>query len=62
LVTTVQIAIAAGAAIGSIVVSTLGLAADFWLAGAIAVVGAVVLIGLGLRRSNRPPMDLAASS
>ncbi|HEY4268006.1 MAG TPA: MFS transporter [Galbitalea sp.] len=51
-VTTIQLAIAGGSVLGSVAVSSLGLAADFWMSGAIAVVGAIVLIGLGLRRSN----------
>ncbi|HEY0259720.1 MAG TPA: MFS transporter [Lacisediminihabitans sp.] len=51
-VTTIQLAIAAGSIVGGLAVSSFGLAADFWLSGGIAVLGAVVLIGLGLRRSN----------
>ncbi len=54
-VTTIQLAIAGGSVLGSVVVSSFGLVADFWLAGAIAVVGTVVLVGLGLRRSNALP-------
>ncbi len=51
-VTTIQLALAGGSVVGAVVVSAYGLAADFWFAGVIAVIGAVVLIGLGLRRSN----------
>jgi len=51
-VTTIQLAIAGGSVLGSVAVTSFGLAADFWMAGAIAIVGAVVLIGLGVRRSN----------
>jgi predicted MFS family arabinose efflux permease len=51
-VTTIQVAIAGGSVLGSVAVSSFGLASDFWLSGAIAVIGAAVLIGLGLRRSN----------
>lgn len=51
-VTTIQLAISAGSVVGGLAVSSFGLAADFWLSGGIAVIGALVLIGLGLRRSN----------
>ena len=51
-VTTIQLAVATGSVLGSAAVSSFGLTADFWLSGGIAVVGAVVLIGLGLRPSN----------
>ncbi|AMM18836.1 MFS transporter permease [Frondihabitans sp. PAMC 28766] len=51
-VTTIQLSISVGSVAGGAVVSALGISADFWLAAAIAVVGAVVLIALGLRRSN----------
>lgn len=51
-VTTIQLSISVGSVAGGAVVSALGIRADFWLAAGIAVVGAVVLIGLGLRRSN----------
>ncbi|WP_188674566.1 MFS transporter [Subtercola lobariae] len=51
-VTTIQLSIAAGSIAGAAVVSSAGIAADFWLSGAVAVIGAVVLITLGLRRSN----------
>jgi predicted MFS family arabinose efflux permease len=46
-VTTIQLAIA---------VSSFGLAADFWLSGGVAVVGAIVLVSLGLRRSSAAPV------
>jgi predicted MFS family arabinose efflux permease len=62
-VTTIQLAIAAGSTLGGLAVSSFGLAVDFWLAGAVAVLGAAVLIVLGLRRSNAlvPPVpDLHA--
>jgi predicted MFS family arabinose efflux permease len=51
-VSTIQLAIATGSILGGVAVSSFGLAADFWFSGGIAVIGAVVLIGLGLRRSN----------
>jgi len=51
-VTTIQLAIAAGSVLGGVAVTQLGLAADFWLAGGVAVIGAIVLITLGFRRSN----------
>lgn len=51
-VTTIQLAIAAGSVLGSVAVSSFGVAADFWFSGGIALVGAGVLISLGLRRSN----------
>ena len=39
-----------------------GIAPDFWFSGAVAVVGAVVLVGLGLRRSNAAPASLATAA
>ncbi len=51
-VTTIQLAIAAGSVLGGTAVTSFGLSADFWFAGGIAVIGALVLIGLGLRQSN----------
>ncbi|MCU1414969.1 MAG: transporter permease [Microbacteriaceae bacterium] len=54
-VTTIQLAIAGGSVLGSVAVSSFGLTADFWLAGIIALAGTVVLVGLGLRRSNALP-------
>ena len=50
-VTTIQLAIAGGSVLGGAAVTSFGLAADFWMSGAIAVVGAVVLVVLGFRRS-----------
>jgi predicted MFS family arabinose efflux permease len=50
-VTTIQLAIAAGSVVGGAAVSSLGLGADFWLSGAIAAAGALVLIALSVRRS-----------
>jgi len=58
-VTTIQLAIAAGSVLGGVAVSSFGLAADFWLAGAVAVVGAVVLLAMGARRSNAAPVAAA---
>jgi predicted MFS family arabinose efflux permease len=65
-VTTIQLSISVGSVAGGAVVSALGIRADFWLAAGIAVVGAAVLIGLGLRRSNAlqvadPDPELAAT-
>lgn len=51
-VTTIQLAIAAGSVLGGAAVSSFGLAADFWLAGGVAIVGAVVLVAMGLRKSS----------
>jgi predicted MFS family arabinose efflux permease len=59
-VTTIQLAIAAGSVLGGVAVTSFGIAADFWLAGGIAVIGAVVLVGLGTRRSNGVPVPLSA--
>jgi predicted MFS family arabinose efflux permease len=59
-VTTIQLAIAAGSVLGGVAVSTVGIAGDFWLSAGIAVVGAVVLVGLGLRRSSAVPQVAAA--
>jgi predicted MFS family arabinose efflux permease len=55
-VTTIQLSLAAGSVLGGVAVSSLGLAADFWLAGAVAVVGAAVLLAMGLRRSSAAPV------
>ncbi|WIE83528.1 MFS transporter [Curtobacterium sp. MCPF17_021] len=54
-VTTIQLAIAAGSVVGGAAVSSFGLAADFWLAGGVAIVGAVVLVAMGLRKSSAVP-------
>ncbi|PZE79300.1 MFS transporter [Curtobacterium sp. MCBD17_032] len=54
-VTTIQLAIAAGSVLGGAAVTSFGLSADFWFSGAVAVVGAVVLLTLGLRRSSAIP-------
>jgi len=48
-VTTLQLALAAGSVLGGAVVTVSGLDADFRLAGAIALVGAVVFLALGSR-------------
>ena len=48
-VTTIQLSIAAGSVVGGLAVTANGLAFDFWLAGGIAAVGAVVVFTLGLR-------------
>lgn len=61
-VTTIQLAIAAGSVLGGVAVTSFGIAADFWFAGGIAVVGAVVLVGLGLRRGNAVPVAPAAEA
>jgi predicted MFS family arabinose efflux permease len=61
-VTTIQLAIAAGSVVGGLAVTGFGLAADFWFAGAVAVVGAVVLLSLGLRRSSAAPAPVAVPS
>lgn len=55
-VTTIQLAIAAGSVLGGAAVSSFGLAADFWLAGGVAIVGAVVLVAMGLRKSSAVPV------
>jgi len=59
-VTTIQLAIAAGSVVGGLAVTGFGLAADFWFAGAVAVIGAVVLLSLGSRRSSAVPEVAAA--
>ncbi|MDN4649281.1 MFS transporter [Curtobacterium sp. PsM8] len=59
-VTTIQLAIAAGSVVGGLAVTGFGLAADFWFAGAVAVIGAVVLLLLGSRRSSAVPEVAAA--
>jgi predicted MFS family arabinose efflux permease len=58
-VTTIQISIAAGSTVGAIAVSSAGISFDFWLAGAIAAVGAVTVFGLwmlGGRRAGQVPL------
>ncbi|MCS6554762.1 MFS transporter [Curtobacterium flaccumfaciens] len=55
-VTTIQLALAAGSVLGGAAVSSFGLAADFWLAGGVAIVGAVVLVAMGLRKSSAVPV------
>ena len=57
-VTTIQLSIAAGSVIGGAAVGAGGLAFDFWLAGGIAVVGAILLPVLG-RRPARERMPVA---
>ncbi|PPF89215.1 MFS transporter [Subtercola sp. Z020] len=52
-VTTIQISIAAGSTVGAIAVSSAGISFDFWLAGAIAAVGAVTVLGLGMLGGRR---------
>ena len=48
-VTTIQLAIAAGSVVGGVAVSTGGIAFDFFLAGSLAALAAVVLVALGTR-------------
>ncbi|WIB68730.1 MFS transporter [Curtobacterium sp. MCBD17_035] len=55
-VTTIQLAIAGGSVLGGAAVTSFGLATDFWFSGAVAVVGAVVLVWLGQRRPSSPAM------
>lgn len=54
-VTTIQLAIAVGSVLGGVAVTALGIAADFWLAGGVALVGALVFAVLGSRRSAAAP-------
>jgi predicted MFS family arabinose efflux permease len=61
-VTTIQLAIALGSVLGGVAVTSLGIAADFWLSGAVAVVGAVVLIALGARRTGRSHAPVPATT
>ncbi|UWD79485.1 MFS transporter [Curtobacterium flaccumfaciens] len=61
-VTTIQLAIAAGSVLGGAAVSSFGLAADFWLAGGVAIVGAVVLVAMGLRKSSAVPVVESVSA
>jgi predicted MFS family arabinose efflux permease len=63
-VTTIQLALAAGSVLGGLAVTSLGLSADFWLSGVVAVIGAVVLIALGIRRpaEETPVSSLPAAS
>jgi predicted MFS family arabinose efflux permease len=55
-VTTIQLALAAGSIVGGAVVTWAGLDADFWLAGGVALVGAVVFVALGSRRAASHPV------
>jgi predicted MFS family arabinose efflux permease len=61
-VTTIQLSISAGSVLGGLAVTSYGIATDFWFAGAVAVVGAVVLLGLGIRRGGGPRQNLPAAS
>lgn len=56
-VTTIQLAIALGSILGGAVVTSFGIAADFWLAGALAFVGAVVFVALGVRSAAAAPAE-----
>lgn len=49
-VATIQVAIAVGSFFGSAAVTALGIAVDFWLSGGVALLGALVVVGLGVRR------------
>ncbi|WP_205843664.1 MFS transporter [Nakamurella deserti] len=54
-VTTIQLALAAGSVLGGVAVTSLGLDADFRLAGAVALVGAVLFVALGSRTAAPGP-------
>jgi predicted MFS family arabinose efflux permease len=56
-VTTIQLAIAVGSILGGAAVTSFGIAADFWLAGGIALVGAVVFVALGSRAAATAPAE-----
>ncbi|WP_432570232.1 MFS transporter [Kineococcus sp. SYSU DK005] len=58
-VTTIQLALAAGSVLGGAAVTSSGLDADFRLAGAIALVGAVVFTAAGSRRAAAAPATTA---
>ncbi|GAA4680667.1 MFS transporter [Frondihabitans cladoniiphilus] len=60
-VTTIQLSLAAGSVVGGLAVSGLGLPFDFFLAGGIAVLGAVVLLTMGSGRSRRAAVSAAAA-
>lgn len=49
-VTTIQLAIAGGSVVGGVVVTSFGLAVDFYIAGGIALLAIVVLLSLGRQR------------
>lgn len=51
LVATLQIGLAAGSALGGVVVDHAGLGVTFTLAAAVALAGVVTVVGRGLRRS-----------
>ncbi|KQO63708.1 MFS transporter [Curtobacterium sp. Leaf261] len=59
-VTTIQLSISAGSVLGGLAVTSFGIAADFWFAGAVAVVGAVVLLTMGTRRAAPAPAPAPA--
>lgn len=50
LVTTIQLAIAAGSILGGAALTSFGIEADFWLAAGTALIGALIFITLGSRR------------
>jgi predicted MFS family arabinose efflux permease len=56
-VTTIQLAIAVGSILGGAAVTSFGIAADFWLAGGIALVGDVVFVALGSRAAATAPAE-----
>ncbi|GAB2487011.1 MFS transporter [Jatrophihabitans fulvus] len=51
-VTTIQLAVSVGSILGGVAVTAVGIAADFWLAGAVALLGAAVFLVLGSRHAS----------
>ena len=54
-VTTIQLAIAGGSVVGGVVVTSLGIAVDFYIAGGFAVLAIVVLLSFGRQRRAVTP-------
>jgi predicted MFS family arabinose efflux permease len=56
-VTTIQLALAAGSVLGGVAVTAFGIPADFRLAGAVALLGTLVLVALGSRDREVDPVE-----
>ncbi len=62
-VTTIQLAIAGGSVVGGVVVTSFGLAVDFYIAGGFAVLAIIVLLSFGRqRRTSEPAAPIAGGT
>jgi predicted MFS family arabinose efflux permease len=61
-VTTIQLALAAGSVLGGVVVTAAGIDVDLWLAGGIALVGALAFVVLGSRTPATDPAEDATGA